>query len=159
LRIAIAPGAYEQEGDKMKVSEIMTKHPAYVTLETSLHDVAQLMVEHDCGSLPVLETEEDLTPVGIITDRDITIRTVAHNKNPLHMIAGEVMTEGVITVTPDSSVEECLVVMEKNQVRRILVVDGSRNICGIVAQADIARKGSASDTAELVKDLSMSATA
>ena len=143
----------------MKVNEIMTEHPAYVTIESSLHDVAQLMVEHDCGSLPVLENETNRNPVGIITDRDIAIRTVAHNKNPLHMIAGEVMTEGVITVTPDSSVEDCVVVMEKNQVRRILVVDDSGNICGIVAQADIARKGTATETAELVKDLSMSATA
>ena len=70
------------------------------------------------------------------------------------MVVGEVMTDNVITVTPDASVEDCVAVMEKNQIRRVAVVDGEGNLCGIVAQADIARKAPAFETAELVKDVS-----
>ncbi len=141
----------------MKVKEIMTKNPTCATLNTSLDDVARIMLEHDCGSVPVTETEETRIPMGVITDRDIVIRTVAHKKNPLHMIAGEVMTETVITVTPEMNVEDCLDIMENNQIRRVPVVDDAGNICGIVAQADIALQGLPAETAELVKDVSMAA--
>lgn len=143
----------------MKVKEIMTENPTCANLNTSLHDVAQIMVEQDCGSVPVTESEETRIPIGVITDRDITIRTVAHNKNPLHMIAGEVMTENVITTTPEETVEECVNKMENNQIRRVPVVDDDGNICGIVAQADIALQAQPTETAELVKDVSMAATA
>jgi CBS domain-containing protein len=138
----------------MKVAEIMTKNPAFATLDTSLHDVAQMMLENDCGCIPVTENEENRKPLGMITDRDIAIRTVAHNKNPLNMIAGEVMTDSVVTVTPDANIEECVGAMERNQIRRIAVVDETGNLCGIVAQADIARTAPLYETAELVKDVS-----
>ena len=72
------------------------------------------------------------------------------------MIAGEVMTDSVISVTPEISVEDCIATMEKNQIRRILVVDDAGNLSGIVAQADIARMAPPFETAELVKDVSMS---
>jgi uncharacterized membrane protein/CBS domain-containing protein len=140
----------------MKVKEIMTENPVYATLNTSLHDVAQMMAEYDCGSIPIIESETDKKPVGIITDRDITIRTIAHNQNPMHKIAGEVMTENVITVTPEMSVEDCCSKMENNQVRRIIVVNDAGELAGIVAQADIALKAPPFETAELVKDVSES---
>jgi CBS domain-containing protein len=142
----------------MKVKEIMTENPAYATIETSLHDVAQMMSEQDCGVIPVVESGGGKKPVGVITDRDLALRTIAHNKNPLNMIAGEAMTDKVITIGPDMSVEDCIDTMESNQIRRVLVVDEKGDLLGIVAQADIARKAPAFETAELVKDISMQAT-
>ncbi|MDH5579961.1 MAG: CBS domain-containing protein, partial [Betaproteobacteria bacterium] len=59
----------------------------------------------------------------------------------------------------ETSLQDCVNSMETNQIRRILVVDDSGSICGIVAQADIAIRADASETAELVKDVSMTATA
>ncbi len=138
----------------MKVEEIMTENPVYATLNESLHDVAQKMNEYDCGSLPVIENKENKKPIGVITDRDITIRTIAHNQNPMHKIAGEVMTENVITVTPQTSVKDCCNRMENNQIRRIIVVDDTGELTGIVAQADIARKAPSVETVELVRDIS-----
>lgn len=143
----------------MKVKEIMTKNPTCCTDTTSLHDVAQLMAEYDCGCIPVVDDMENKRPIGMITDRDITIRSVAHNKNPLQMIVGEVMSGGPITVTSEMSVDDCCEVMEKNQVRRVPVVDGKGAICGLVAQADIARSGTEHEVAELVKDISMAENA
>ncbi|NNE99512.1 MAG: CBS domain-containing protein [Pyrinomonadaceae bacterium] len=140
----------------MKVNELMTSDPAYATVNTSLHEVAQMMLEQDCGCIPVLETEERKNLIGMITDRDITIRTVAHNKNPLNMIVGEVMTDSVISVSPEMSIDECCKTMEKNQVRRVPVVDDAGVLQGILAQADIARKATPAETAELVKDISIS---
>ena len=143
----------------MKIEEIMTKNPKFCTDTTSLHEVAQMMLENDCGCIPVVENAENKKPIGMITDRDITIRTVAHNKNPLQMIAGEVMTDSVITVTPAMNVEECCQKMERNQIRRVAVVDENGACCGIVAQADIARTAPMFETAELVKDVSLAARA
>jgi CBS domain-containing protein len=93
----------------------------------------------------------------VLTDRDITLRTIAHNKNPLNMVAGEIITDNIVTVTPETNIEDCIAAMERNQIRRIVVVDDTGNLCGIVAQADIARKAPLFETAELVKDISVTA--
>lgn len=138
----------------MQVKEIMTENPACFTPETNLREVAKLMVENDCGCIPVVADQETMKPVGVITDRDICCRTVAEGKNPLEMTAGDCMTETVVTVTPDASVEDCCNTMEKEQVRRVPVVNERGGCCGMVAQADIAKNASERQTAEVVKDIS-----
>lgn len=143
----------------MKIKELMTQNPGFAYLNSSLPEVAKMMADYDCGSIPIVENATSMKPMGVVTDRDITIRTVSHGKDPLNMVAGEIMTEIIITVTPETSVEECLDKMEKNQIRRILVVDEAGNLCGMVSQADIARKAPASVTAEFVKDVSKTAKA
>src|SRR4051794_29324542 len=67
--------------DAMQVRDIMTADPICCTRETGLPEVARMMVEHDCGAVPVVESREDRRPVGIITDRDITCRAVAMRRN------------------------------------------------------------------------------
>lgn len=143
----------------MKVEEIMTKDPACCTSDSKLQEVAQMMVKNDCGCIPVVENQENKKPVGMITDRDITIRTVAEGKNPLDLTAGDVMTDSVITVTPDTSVEDCCNKMESNQIRRVAVVDENGSCCGIVAQADVAIKSTDRKTAEVVEEISKEASA
>lgn len=141
---------------EMRIENIMTRNPARCTLNTSLHDVSQLMADNDCGCIPVVEHEGSNVPIGMITDRDIVLRTVAHNKNPLNMIAGEVMTDGAITLTPDASVEECCELMERNHIRRVAVVNENGDLYGIVAQADIAREAPEKETGHLLKEVSES---
>ncbi len=140
----------------MKVNEIMTKSPACCLPETSLQDVAHLMVENDCGAIPVVENFETNKPVGIITDRDITVNTLPHGKNALEMTVAEVMSYPVVSVKHDADLDECCKTMEENKVRRMIVVDDSGCCCGIVAQADIARTAPSEATAELVQDVSVS---
>jgi CBS domain-containing protein len=139
----------------MNVSEIMTKNPACCVDTTSLHDAAQMMADHDCGCIPVVADLESKRPIGTITDRDITIRALAHGKNPLNMVVGEIMTEQPVTIGEEASFDDCYRSMEKNQIRRILVVNTNGECVGIVAQADVARKaGCENETAELVKVVS-----
>ncbi|QQS42966.1 MAG: CBS domain-containing protein [Acidobacteriota bacterium] len=140
----------------MDIKNLMTRDPARCTLETSLHDVAQLMIDNDCGCIPVVENDESKTPIGMITDRDIVIRTVAHNKNPLNMIVGEVMTDKVISVTPDTTLEKACELMEKNHIRRLAVTNENNDLVGMLAQADIARSAPEHETAQLVKEVSES---
>ncbi len=138
----------------MNVGEIMTENPACCTPSTGLEDVAKLMVEHDCGCIPVVDDEESRYPIGMITDRDITCRVVAKGLNPLDLTANDAMTSTVVSVTPDTSVDDCCVLMEERKIRRIAVVDEKGRCCGIVAQADIAVAGSPEEVAEVVQEVS-----
>jgi len=142
----------------MNVGEIMTENPACCTPSMGLEDVAKLMVEHDCGCIPVVDDEGSKMPVGMITDRDITCRIVAKGRNPLDLTAGDAMSSTVVSVTPETSVDDCCVLMEESKLRRIAVVDENGKCCGIVAQADIAMTAQPEDVAEVVEGVSQSAS-
>lgn len=149
--------AQKRRCKNMRIKEIMTVNPACCEPETNLQEVAKLMAEKNCGAIPIVENRENKKPVGVITDRDVTVRAVAEGKNPVSAVARDFMTTSLLTLKPDASVEECCHLMEKNQVRRMLVVDERGALTGIVAQADIARQAPEYETAELVKDISMAA--
>jgi CBS domain-containing protein len=142
----------------MNVKDVMTADPACCTPETSLQDVAKMMVDHDCGCIPVVDGENTKMPVGMITDRDITCRVVAKGQNPLDLTAQDAMTTTVVSVTPDTSLEDCCNLMEESQIRRVAVVDETGACCGIVAQADVAIHAGDSKTAEVVQEVSKAAS-
>jgi CBS domain-containing protein len=135
----------------------MTADPACCTADTPLTEVAKMMVECDCGAIPVVDSQDSKKPVGMITDRDITIRTVAEGRNPLDLTASDAMTVNVMTVTPETSLEECCNLMEDQQIRRVVVVDKNGSCCGMIAQADIAMNADGSKTAEVVQEVSRTA--
>ena len=143
----------------MNVKEVMTADPACCTSDMSLQEVAKLMVDNDCGCIPVVDSNDNKKPVGMITDRDITVRTVAEGKNPLDLKVSDAMTSNAITVTPMTSLEECCNLMESNQVRRVAVIDEKGACCGIIAQADIAVNADQRKTAEVVQEVSKSTVA
>ena len=141
----------------MKVKELMTKNPTCCTPDTNLEEVAKMMCEHDCGEIPVIENENTFKPIGVVTDRNITCRTVAKGKNPLELTAADCMTDHCITVTPDMSLEECCELLEENQIRRVVVVDKEGKCCGIVSQADIAIHAPQEKAAEVLQEVSQPA--
>jgi CBS domain-containing protein len=138
----------------MKAKDIMTQNPKCCTPETSLQTVARLMCDCICGEIPVVESEQTMKPIGVITDRDITCRTVAQGKNPLQMKVQDCMTKPAITVSPEASLQECCQIMERKHIRRVPVVDQTGRCCGIVAQADVAKHASEHEIAECLKELS-----
>lgn len=143
----------------MNISEIMTRDPACGVPESSLEEIARLMVQKDCGAIPIVRDRESRKLVGVVTDRDITCRSLANSRNPMELTANDVMTTILFTLTPEATLDECCDLMEKNQVRRMLVIDDRGACVGIVAQADIARVAPENETAELVRDVSKSAFA
>jgi CBS domain-containing protein len=132
----------------------MSKNPACCTADTNLQEVAKMMLDNDCGAIPVVEDNNHKRPIGVVTDRDITVRTVAKGENPLTMTAKSVMTKNVFTVTAETAVEECVELMEEHQVRRVPVVDENGNCIGMVAQADIAIKANDGDAEDMVEEVS-----
>jgi CBS domain-containing protein len=138
----------------MQVKEVMTADPACCISETGLQEVAGMMVDHDCGEIPVVEDQETRLPIGVITDRDIVCRTVAQGLNPLDLTVADCMTKPCVTVTPEMSIQECSRIMEDHKIRRVPVVDADGSCCGIVALADIALYAKRSVTAEVIKEVS-----
>jgi CBS domain-containing protein len=138
----------------MKVKEIMTEDPACCTPDATLEQVALMMVEHDCGQIPVVDDERARRLIGVITDRDIVCRAVAQGMNPTQMRARDVMSAPAITVGPDMRVEDCCKVLEDKQVRRAPVADEQGQCHGIVSLADIAQTAPEKLTGEVVRTVS-----
>ncbi|MFP4599920.1 MAG: CBS domain-containing protein [Persicimonas sp.] len=138
----------------MTVRDLMTENPQACSKNSSLQEVAKMMVDCDCGMIPVVEQNGERKVVGTITDRDITIRAVAKGKNPLDLNVGEVMSDNPICISVDGSDEEAEKLMSRHQVRRLPVVDNNNVLVGIIAQADIARKEPEGEAGEVVKNIS-----
>ena len=138
----------------MDVKSAMTPDPACCTPQTKLAEVSKMMLENDCGEIPVVADKESRKPVGVITDRDIVIRTLARGIDPNQKTAGDCMTSPAVTVTPEVSLVECCDVMEREQIRRVPVVDTDGRLCGIVALADVAMHAGRRTTAEVLKEVS-----
>ncbi|WP_220127389.1 CBS domain-containing protein [Anoxybacillus ayderensis] len=121
----------------------MTRQVATVTPDQSVQEAAQLMNKHNVGAIPVVENGK---VKGIITDRDITLRTTAQGLTPSTPVS-QVMTSDVVTGTPNMSVDEAAKVMAKNQIRRLPIVQNNA-LCGIVALGDIATNQAYDEAAE-----------
>jgi CBS domain-containing protein len=117
-----------------KVSDLMSTFVDTVTPSMKVTDAAKIMRQTNVGSVPVVDRQR---LVGILTDRDITIRATADGVNPDEILVEEVMTLNPVTVNPDNSVEEAAELMQANQIRRLPVVEGDR-LVGILALGDMA---------------------
>lgn len=138
----------------MRIEDVMTREPACCTPDTRLQEVAQMMIQHDCGQIPLVQSTSDPKVLGVVTDRDIVSRLVAQGRNPVDLRADTCMSQPVISVRIDASLEECIRVMEAHRIRRVPVVDGDGLMRGIVSQADIAQHAPQASTGELVKEVS-----
>jgi CBS domain-containing protein len=132
--------------------DVMTVNPACCTPETPLDQVAKLMVQHDCGEIPVIDPAEQ--PIGVVTDRDIVCRVVAEGKNPMAYTAEICMSQPAVTVAADAPLDEVVATMEKHQIRRVPVVDERGCCTGIISQSDVAWTGSSREVVELVREVS-----
>jgi CBS domain-containing protein len=132
--------------------DVMTANPACCKPETPLDQVARLMVQHNCGEIPVIDVAEQI--VGVVTDRDIVCRVVAEGKNPMAYPAEICMSELVVTMPMDAPLGEVVATMEKHQIRRVPVVDDGGRCVGMISQADVAWTGHEQEVAELVREVS-----
>jgi CBS domain-containing protein len=119
----------------MNISQVMTPEVKIISPTDSLQRAALLMRENDFGLLPV---EEDDRLIGMLTDRDITIRAVAEGLSPVETEVQEVMTTEVEFIFDDYPVEEAARYMSELQVRRLPVVDRDHRLVGIVSLGDVA---------------------
>jgi CBS domain-containing protein len=136
----------------MQVRDIMSDSISCCSLDTPLVEVAEMMVEQDCGEIPVCDDQKK--PVGVVTDRDIVCRLIAKGREPTELKAQDCMSSPVVTVTPETTIEDCARLMEQYQVRRLPVVGEDGTACAMIAQADLATRGPRDTSMEVVSKVS-----
>lgn len=138
----------------MNVKEVMSVNVRTCGPDTPLPEVARIMQEGDCGALPVIDSANGSRVIGMITDRDITVRLVARGRNPLDLTAAACMSSPVASIKPEDSLTIACRVMEDRKVRRLPVIDDAGRCVGIISQADIARHAPEARTGDLLQELS-----
>lgn len=131
----------------MRIKDIMTNQIAYVNPDTTVVETAQLMQKHDVGIIPVCQGTD---VIGVVTDRDIVVRNIAHGKDPQATPVRDVMTTNVVAVNPDMNLHQAAEIMSNSQIRRLPVVDNNR-LVGMVSLGDFATE--AKQDMELAKTL------
>ena len=134
------------------VTSVMTANPCCCKADTPLADVARMMVDNDCGMIPVVDGNNK--PVGAVTDRDIATRIVACGKDVSSACACDAMTSPIATVDAATSLHDATCVMEAEKIRRLIVVDGDGKLVGVAAIADLALAGKDEATSHVVKEVS-----
>ena len=125
------------------IREIMTDQVATISPNQSIQEAAALMSQHNVGSIPVVENGQ---LKGIITDRDITLRSTAQGAESSTPVS-QVMSSHLVQGSPTMSVDEATEIMSQNQIRRLPIVENN-NLVGIVALGDLATNHTFDDEAE-----------
>ena len=133
------------------IRDLMTRGPRTIDTAGSAVDAARMMRDEDVGLIPIVESDH---LVGTVTDRDIAIRVVADGKSPESITVGEIASRELVTIDPQQELDEALRLMAQHRIRRLPVVEEDGKLVGIVAQADIARHASDTQTGDLVEDIS-----
>ncbi|MEH6389959.1 CBS domain-containing protein [Pseudomonas profundi] len=130
----------------MQVSQVMTSRPEFTDADTSIREVAQRMLEQESGFVPIADGE---TLVGVITDRDMALRTLAHGKAADDKIS-TIMTRDILFCYEQDEISDVLRQMREKQVQRLVVLvnPNDKDFIGVVSLSDIADK---CDSAEMAK--------
>jgi len=119
----------------MIVEALMSREPKTCTTADTLHRAAQLMWDHDCGSVPVVDAAGKLA--GIVTDRDVCMSSFTRGQ-PLHEIpVSDAMSKSVFTISPKATVEAAATLFRERLVRRAPVVDANGALVGVLSIADL----------------------
>jgi len=119
----------------MRAAELMTPNPCCASATDSVEDVAKIMRDNDCGSVPVVDDAGCL--LGIVTDRDLAVRGFAEGKKGTAKVM-DLMTASPCCCSVDDDIRDVERTMSDNQVRRIPIIDSAGCCVGIIAQADLA---------------------
>ncbi len=139
----------------MKVKDIMSTEVASLNTEDSIERAAQLMRQYDCGSIPVCSEEKI---IGIITDRDLALRSTAEGQNSKQQKVRDIMSSNPVVGSPDMDVHDAARIMSEKQIRRLPIVENN-NLVGMVALGDISVEPNLQDNAEeALKNISQSNT-
>ena len=136
----------------MKLSEIMTRDVVVMQPDDSLQSAAKKMRDRNIGFLPVCDGEELL---GVISDRDITIRALADGMDSNIMLGRDLMTVPAIYCFDDQDVSEAAKIMEENQIRRLVVLGREdKRLVGVVSLGDLARNEPADRAGQVLQKVS-----
>jgi len=120
----------------MKSRDIMTKYIKMCHSGCTIKDAVQIMQDLNCGAVPVVN--DDLEPIGMVTDRDIALYTILNNKKPDQTMLDEFMSKPVITCLENEDADIAIQKMKENKIRRIPIVNDKNKLVGIISLGDVA---------------------
>jgi len=123
--------------DNVRAHEVMTRSVVTVQPNYTVERAAQLMDGSNCGALPVVDNGDRL--IGIVTDRDLTIRSSSRGLDPRKARVEDCMTHGSFACHANNSIKDCMRQMSRHQVRRLPIINDHNQVIGILTQADLAR--------------------
>ena len=136
----------------MKLSEIMTRDVVVMQPDDSLQSAAKKMRDRNIGFLPVCDGEE---LIGVISDRDITIRALADGMDVNIMLGRDLMTVPAIYCFDDQDVSEAAKIMEENQIRRLVVLSrDEKRLVGVISLGDLARNEPTDRSGQILQKVS-----
>jgi CBS domain-containing protein len=134
----------------MQAKDLMTPVVTCLAPETRIQEVAQTMKSMDIGFVPVCEKDR---LVGTVTDRDIVLRAVAEGKDLQRCTARDLMTSKVLWCYDDQSAEEVARYMSHQEVRRVVVLDRSKRLVGVISIGDLAKRGDQNKAGQAIRDI------
>jgi CBS domain-containing protein len=135
----------------MRVSDIMTKNPATVSMDTTVYDAARLMADKDVGFVPIVDGQGVVC--GTVTDRDIVVRVTAKGLDAKTSKLRDFGGNRIISVSPDDDISRARDLMQQNQVQRILVCDAKKKPVGVISLQDLAEQGDKAGLGETVRQV------
>jgi CBS domain-containing protein len=138
----------------MKIREVMSPNPVSCLPTDSAQRVASVMRERSIGSVPVVMDQASRRLVGMITDRDLCCSVLADGLDPKTTTIEKFMSLNPVTCEEGEDIENCELLMQEHQIRRIPIVDAQGGIIGIVAQADLALKDKSDRVSKTVAAIS-----
>lgn len=140
----------------MTVKDLMTTNVESVCSDDTVDHAAQLMREYNVGSIPVCDNKNKI--IGIITDRDITLRSSADGQNTKSQSVRDIMSSNPVVGRPDMDINDAARIMSERQIRRLPIVENN-NLIGVVSLGDIAVEPSLKNNAkEALSDISKPST-
>jgi CBS domain-containing protein len=136
----------------MQIKFVMTPNVQCVFVETTLQDAARKMKWLDVGTMPVCGDHDRL--VGVLTDRDITIRATAQGLDPKVARVRDVMTTDVITCLEDQDLQDATQLMEKHRVRRLVIVNSEHRLAGIISLSDLVIRANKKGATDVLREVS-----
>lgn len=119
----------------MKVKDAMHRNTTWVNGETPVHEIAETMRKQDIGAIPVGENDR---LIGMVTDRDIALRTFDSGRDPGKVRARDIMSKGVVYCREDEKLEDAVKLMQSKKIRRLPVLSENKRLVGMLSLGDVA---------------------
>lgn len=112
----------------MLIREILPTNPLLCTADTSVPEVVRLMMDNNCHCIPIVESNVHKNPIGVVTEHDICLKSIAQGINPLRITAARVMNGNFESVSPETDLKECFRLMKEKNLQFLIVTD-ENNVC------------------------------
>lgn len=124
----------------MQVKEVMSRNVVTCTKEESVLDITKRLLKYDIGMLVVVEDNISKIPIGVVTDRDVLNRVTIKELDPKKTNVGQILTKDLISIGIKEHLATAVDKMKKNKVKRLVVLDESGSLVGIISNSDIIKQ-------------------